>query len=67
MDANANANANAEAPGSTIALRELCSGKLVSPNDADGMTNRVDSDQAVWSRSARFAPVYLSDNLGSLQ
>ena len=30
MDADANANANADAGGSTIALRELCSGKLKS-------------------------------------
>ena len=28
MDADANANANADAGGSTIALRELCSGEL---------------------------------------
>ena len=28
VDANANANANADAGGSTIALRECCSGEL---------------------------------------
>ena len=33
------------------------------PKDADGMANRVDSDQtasAVWSGSALFAEIYLS-------
>ena len=29
-DANANANANTDAGGSTIALREFCSGELMS-------------------------------------
>ena len=42
----------------------------MSPNDADGMANSVDPDQtaplAVWSGSALFAQVYLSENLGSL-
>ena len=42
------------------------------PNDADGMANSVDPDQtaplgAVWSGSALFAQVYLSENLGSLR
>ena len=43
--------------------------RVVSPNDADGMANSVDPDQtagAVWSGSALFAQVYLSENLGSL-
>ena len=37
-DANANANANADAGGSTIALRERCSGELktMSPNHKGG-------------------------------
>ena len=37
MDANANvnANANADAGGSTIALRELCSGELIKPEITD--------------------------------
>ena len=44
----------------------------MSPNDADGMANRVDPDLtaplgAVWSRSALFAQAYVSENLGSLQ
>ena len=44
----------------------------MSPNDADGMANRVDPDQtaplgAVWSGSALFAQAYLSENLGSLR
>ena len=44
---------------------------LMSPNDADRMTNSVDPDQtaslgAVWSGSALFAQDYLSENLGSL-
>ena len=34
MDADANANANADAGGSTIALRELCSGELMSVRPA---------------------------------
>ena len=43
----------------------------MSPNDADGMANSVDPDQAaplgaVWSGSALFAQAYLSENLGSL-
>ena len=46
--------------------------KAMSPNDADGMANSEDSDQtappvgAVWSGSALFAQIYLSENLGSL-
>ena len=45
--------------------------RVMSPNDADGMANRVDPDQtaplgAVWSGSALFAQAYLSENLGSL-
>ena len=44
----------------------------MSPNDADGMANSVDSNQtaplgAVWSGSALFAQAYMSENLGSLQ
>ena len=44
----------------------------MSPNDADGMANRVDPDQtaplgAVWSGSAPFAHACLSENLGSLR
>ena len=54
--------------------------RVMSPNDADGMTNSVDPDQtaapvwsvrlllgAVWSGSALFAQAYLSKNLGSLR
>ena len=45
--------------------------RVMSPNDADGMTNSVDPDQtaprAVWSGSTLFAQAYLSENLGSLQ
>ena len=46
--------------------------RVMSPNDADGMTNSVDPDQtaplgAVWSGSALFAQAYLSENLGSLR
>ena len=46
--------------------------RVLSPNDADGMANSVDPDQtapvgAVWSGSALFAQVYLSENLGSLR
>ena len=46
--------------------------RIMSPNDADGMANSVDPDQtaplgAVWSGSALFALVYLSENLGSLR
>ena len=44
--------------------------RVLSPNDADRMANSVDPDQtaprAVWSGSALFAQVYLSENLGSL-
>ena len=45
---------------------------VMSPNDADGMANSVDSDQtaplgAVWSGSALFAQACLSENLGSLR
>ena len=40
----------------------------MSPNDADGMANCVDSDQAaVWSGSALFTQENLSENLGSLR
>ena len=44
----------------------------MSPNNADGMANSVDPNQtaplgAVWSGSALFAQVYLSENLGSLR
>ena len=40
--------------------------RVMSPNDADRMANRVDPDQtAVWSGSALFAQAYLSKNLGS--
>ena len=44
----------------------------MSPKDEDGMANSIDPDQtapvgAVWSGSALFAQVYLSENLGSLQ
>ena len=43
--------------------------KVMSPNDADGMANSVDPDQTapLWSGSALFAQVYLSENLGSLR
>ena len=42
------------------------------PKDADEMANSVDPDQtaplgAVWSGSALFAQIYLSENLGSLR
>ena len=42
------------------------------PNDPDGMANSVDPDQTaplgtVWSGSALFAQVCLSENLGSLR
>ena len=45
--------------------------RVMCPNDADGMANSVDPDQtaplgAVWSGSALFAQVYLSENLRSL-
>ena len=44
----------------------------MSPNDAVGMANSVDPDQPaplgeVWSGSALFVQVYLSENLGSLR
>ena len=42
----------------------------MSPNDADGMANSVDPDQAaraVWSGSALFAQACLSDKLESLR
>ena len=44
----------------------------MSPNNADGMADSVDSDQTaplgtVWSGSALFAQAYLSKNLGSLR
>ena len=40
----------------------------MSPNNADGMANSVVPDRgAVWSGSALFAQVYLSENLGSLE
>ena len=46
--------------------------RVMSPNDADRMTNSVNPDQtaplgAVWSRSALFAQVYLYENLGPLR
>ena len=46
--------------------------RVMSPNDADGMANSVDSDQtapveAVWSGSAVFVQAYLSEHLGSLR
>ena len=46
--------------------------RVMSPNDTDGMANRVDPDQtaplgAVWARSTLFAQAYLSENLGSLR
>ena len=41
------------------------------PKDAAGIAISVDPDQtalgAVWSGSALFAQIYLSENLGSLQ
>ena len=45
------------------------------PKDAEAIANSVDPDQtaplgpwqAVWSRSALFAQIYLSENLGSLR
>ena len=44
----------------------------MSPNHADGMANSVDPDRtaplgAVWSGSALFAQVYLSENFRSLR
>ena len=43
--------------------------RVMGPKDADGMANSVDPDQtgAVWSGSALFAQVYMSENLGSLR
>ena len=46
--------------------------RVTSPNDADGMANSVDPDQAapleaVWSGSALFAQANLSEHLGSLR
>ena len=46
--------------------------RVMSPNNEDGMENSVDSDQtapleAVWSGSALFAQICLSENLGSLR
>ena len=46
--------------------------RVMSPNDADGTANSADPDQtaplgAVWSGSALFAQIYLSENLGSLR
>ena len=45
--------------------------RVMSPNDADGMTNSVGPDQTaplgVWSGSTLFAQAYLSENLRSLQ
>ena len=46
--------------------------RVISPNDADGMANSVDPDQAaplgaVWSGSTLFAQIYLSENVGSLR
>ena len=44
----------------------------MSPKDAEGMANSVDSDQttplgAVWSGSTQLALAYLSKNLGSFR
>ena len=44
----------------------------MSPKDADRMANSVDPDQtapiwSVWSGSALFAKICLSENLGSLK
>ena len=39
---------------------------VISPNDADRMTNSVDPDQTA-PGSALFAQAYLSENLGSLR
>ena len=44
--------------------------RVMSPNNAEGKANSVDSDQtaplgAVWSGSALFAQAYLSENFGS--
>ena len=46
--------------------------RVMSPNDADGMANSVDTDQtaplgAVWSASTLFAQTCLSENLRSLR
>ena len=46
--------------------------RVMSPNDADGMANSVDPDQtaplrAVWSGSALFAQICLSENLRQLR
>ena len=42
--------------------------KVMSPNDEDIIANNVDPDQtAVWSGSALFAQVYLSENLGTIR
>ena len=39
----------------------------MSPEDADGMANSVDTDMtAVWPGSTLFAKAYLPKNLGSL-
>ena len=35
----------------------------MSPNDADRMANSVDPDGAVWSGSALFAQLFLSEKL----
>ena len=37
------------------------------PKDAEGIANSVDPDQTVWSGSALFAQICLSENLGTLQ
>ena len=44
--------------------------RIMSPNDADRMANSADQTAplgAVWSGSALFAQLYLSENLGSLR
>ena len=46
--------------------------RVMHPKDAERIVNSVDPDQtatqgAVWSGSALFAKIYLSENLGSLQ
>ena len=68
-DTNANDNANANAGGSTIALRELCSGELkMSPKDAYGMANSVDPDQTAPKGAKSVDPdqTALSENIGPL-
>ena len=55
--------------------RKLCCklpNRIFCPKDANGIANSEDPDQtapvgAVWSGSAVFAQIYMSENLGSLQ